>query len=62
MARMAFLWLSRANSSCSCRLTPAFFAEVDDGARVTLTFQFWSGATVTYHVTKMGTSVTGTTG
>lgn len=38
-----------------------FFAEVDDGARVTLTFHFWSGATVTYHVTRNGGAVTGTT-
>lgn len=42
------------------RLTPAFFAEVNDGAPVTLTFIFWSGATVTYHVTRTGTTVTGT--
>nr|WP_229688687.1 cellulase family glycosylhydrolase [Micromonospora yangpuensis] len=42
-------------------LTPEFFAEVNDGARVTLTFHFWSGATVTYHVTRSGDTVTGTT-
>ena len=42
-------------------LKPEFFAEVNDGARVTLTFHFWSGAQVTYHVTKSGTTVTGTT-
>ncbi|URN14104.1 hypothetical protein LUW77_30460 [Streptomyces radiopugnans] len=41
-------------------LTSDFFAEVRDGARVTLTFHYWSGAKVTYHVTKSGTSVTGT--
>ncbi len=41
-------------------LKPEFFAEVTDGARVTLTFHFWSGTTVTYHVTRSGTSVTGT--
>ncbi|MBQ1074947.1 cellulase family glycosylhydrolase [Micromonospora sp. C31] len=40
-------------------LTDTFFAAVDDGARVTLTFHFWSGTTVTYHVTKSGGSVTG---
>ncbi|WP_183091222.1 cellulase family glycosylhydrolase [Streptomyces radicis] len=40
-------------------LTPEFFAEVDDGSRVTLTFHYWSGTTVTYHVTRSGTSVTG---
>ncbi|HZG02943.1 MAG TPA: cellulase family glycosylhydrolase [Streptomyces sp.] len=43
------------------KLTPDFFAEVRDGSRVTLTFHYWSGATVTYYVTKSGTSVTGTT-
>jgi endoglucanase len=41
-------------------LTPNFFNEVTDGARVTLTFHFWSGDTVTYYVTKSGSSVTGT--
>ncbi len=41
-------------------LTPAFFGAVTDGARVTLTFHFWSGATVRYSVTKSGTAVTGT--
>jgi endoglucanase len=41
-------------------LPPAFFAAVTDGARVTLTFHFWSGATVRYAVTKSGSSVTGT--
>jgi aryl-phospho-beta-D-glucosidase BglC (GH1 family) len=38
-----------------------FFSEVNDGARVTLTFHFWSGTRVTYHVTKNGTTVTGST-
>jgi endoglucanase len=42
-------------------LKPEFFAEVTDGSRVTLTFHYWSGAKVTYYVTKSGTSVTGTT-
>ncbi|MEU7874680.1 cellulase family glycosylhydrolase [Dactylosporangium sp. NPDC049140] len=41
-------------------LKPALFGEVKDGARVTLTFHFWSGATVTYIVTKSGDRVTGT--
>ncbi|HEU5356911.1 MAG TPA: cellulase family glycosylhydrolase [Actinocrinis sp.] len=41
-------------------LTPAFFDSLTAGARVTLTFHFWSGALVTYHVTKSGTTVTGT--
>lgn len=40
-------------------LTPAFFAEVDDGT-VTLTFHFWSGETTTYTLTKSGTEITGT--
>ncbi|MFE1883203.1 cellulase family glycosylhydrolase [Streptomyces diastatochromogenes] len=42
------------------RLTPAFLDTVKDNARVKLTFLFWSGATVTYHVTKSGSTVTGT--
>ncbi|WP_330274862.1 cellulase family glycosylhydrolase [Lentzea sp. NBC_00516] len=40
-------------------LTPEFFAEVNDNARVTLTFHYWSGATVTYYVTRSGSAVTG---
>jgi len=42
-------------------LKPEFFAEVNDGRRVTLTFHFWSGTTVTYYVTKSGGNVTGST-
>lgn len=42
------------------RLTPEFFAEVTDGAPVTLTFVFWSGETVAYRVTRTGATVTGT--
>ncbi|QFZ17897.1 cellulase family glycosylhydrolase [Saccharothrix syringae] len=42
-------------------LTADFFAEVNDNARVTLTFHYWSGTTVTYYVTRSGTSVTGST-
>ncbi|ADI13041.1 glycoside hydrolase family 5 [Streptomyces bingchenggensis BCW-1] len=42
-------------------LTSDFLNALRDGAPVTLTFHFWSGATVTYHVTKSGSSVTGTT-
>jgi aryl-phospho-beta-D-glucosidase BglC (GH1 family) len=34
---------------------------IENGARVTLTFHFWSGAQVTYHVTRNGTTVTGST-
>ncbi|MHC3474467.1 cellulase family glycosylhydrolase [Streptomyces sp. 7R007] len=41
-------------------LTSAFLGSLTDGAPVTLTLHFWSGTTVTYHVTKSGTSVTGT--
>ncbi|MFD4669141.1 cellulase family glycosylhydrolase [Lentzea sp. NPDC058450] len=41
-------------------LTPEFFAEVNDNARVTLTFHYWSGATVTYSVIRSGSAVTGT--
>ncbi|WP_203825154.1 cellulase family glycosylhydrolase [Actinoplanes palleronii] len=41
-------------------LTADFFAEVTDAAPVTLTFIFWSGATVTYQVTRAGSTVTGT--
>ncbi|WP_230684912.1 cellulase family glycosylhydrolase [Cellulomonas sp. JZ18] len=41
-------------------LRPAFFAEVTDGAPVHLTFHFWSGDTVSYTVTRTGTTVTGT--
>lgn len=40
-------------------LTPEFFAEVNDGT-VNLTFHFWSGDTVTYTLTKSGSTVTGT--
>jgi len=43
-------------------LTPAFFGAINDGAPVTLRFHFASGAIVTYHVTRSGSSVTGTTG
>ncbi|WP_238598042.1 cellulase family glycosylhydrolase [Saccharothrix sp. ALI-22-I] len=41
-------------------LTPAFLNALTDGAPVTLTFDFWSGAAITYHVTRTGTTVTGT--
>ncbi|WP_454859434.1 cellulase family glycosylhydrolase [Promicromonospora soli] len=40
-------------------LTPELFAEVNDGT-VNLTFHFWSGDTLTYTLTKTGTTVTGT--
>ncbi|ADI13081.1 glycoside hydrolase family 5 [Streptomyces bingchenggensis BCW-1] len=41
-------------------LTPEFLNALRDTEPVTLTFHFYSGATVTYHVTKSGPSVTGT--
>ncbi|MCD9873389.1 cellulase family glycosylhydrolase [Streptomyces guryensis] len=43
-------------------LTPDYLNALRDGAQATLTFHFWSGATVTYRVTKSGNSVTGTVG
>ena len=43
-------------------LTAAFFNEVKDDSTVTLTFHFWSGALVTYTLTRAGTTVTGTAG
>ena len=48
-------------SGGAINLTPAFLNSLTDGAPVTLTFHFWSGALVTYHVTKTGTAITGTT-
>jgi carbohydrate binding protein with CBM46 domain len=33
--------------------------DIRSGARVTLTLHFWSGATVTYYVTRSGDAVTG---
>ena len=48
-------------SANAIALTSTFFAEVNDGARVTLTFHFWSGATATYYVTRSGGNVTGRT-
>ncbi|MFD9303423.1 cellulase family glycosylhydrolase [Streptomyces sp. NPDC060048] len=41
-------------------LTPEFLNALRDGEPATLIFHFYSGATVTYHVTKSGSSVTGT--
>jgi endoglucanase len=40
-------------------LTPGFLTSLKDGVPATLTFHFWSGATVTYHVTRTGTAVSG---
>ncbi|MDN0200041.1 cellulase family glycosylhydrolase [Streptomyces sp. S.PNR 29] len=45
----------------SIKLTPEFLGSLKDGSRVTLTFHFWSGAAATYHVTRTGSTVTGTT-
>lgn len=55
----AAFWADLPNGAIN--MPPGFFNSITDGARVTLTFHFWSGATVTYHVTKSGTSITGTT-
>ncbi|MGW8765167.1 cellulase family glycosylhydrolase [Streptomyces sp. NPDC055815] len=41
-------------------LTSEYLNALRDGAQATLVFHFYSGATVTYHVTRSGTSVTGT--
>ncbi|MER5180963.1 cellulase family glycosylhydrolase [Streptomyces sp. NPDC002896] len=49
-----------AYTSDAIKLTPEFFNSLKEDSQVTLTFHFWSGAKVTYHVTKSGTSVTGT--
>ncbi|MET7702004.1 cellulase family glycosylhydrolase [Streptomyces sp. NPDC005485] len=43
-------------------LTPAFLNSLRDNTQATLVFHFWSGATVTYQVTKSGSTVTGTVG
>ena len=43
-------------------MPPAFFEAVEDDRPVTLTFHFWSGATVAYQVTESGGTVTGTAG
>jgi endoglucanase len=47
-------------SSNLIRLKPRFFGEVANDRPVTLTFHFWSGTKVTYHIVKSGSSVTGT--
>ncbi|QUC59446.1 cellulase family glycosylhydrolase [Streptomyces sp. A2-16] len=41
-------------------LTSDFLNSLRDNAQATLVFHFWSGATVTYRVTRSGGSVTGT--
>jgi aryl-phospho-beta-D-glucosidase BglC (GH1 family) len=40
-------------------LTPEFLNALRDGEAATLVFHFYSGATATYHVTRSGSSVTG---
>lgn len=40
-------------------LKPDFVNALKDGVPATLTFHFWSGSLVTYHVTKNGSTVTG---
>jgi endoglucanase len=40
-------------------MKPDFVNALKDGVPATLTFHFWSGAVITYHVTKSGTSLTG---
>ncbi|MEW4369423.1 cellulase family glycosylhydrolase [Paenibacillus kandeliae] len=47
-------------SGNTIKLQPAFFNETQDGV-VNLKFYFWSGETVTYKITKNGSTVTGTT-
>lgn len=42
-------------------LTDKFLGSLRNGAPVTLKFHFYSGAALTHHVTKSGTSVTGST-
>jgi endoglucanase len=51
--------LARDYAAGTISVLTDFFDTISDSSRVTLTFHFWSGATVTYHVTKTGTSVTG---
>ncbi|MCQ9129583.1 cellulase family glycosylhydrolase [Streptomyces hilarionis] len=43
-------------------LTSKFVNSLREGAQATLVFHYWSGATVTYRVTRSGGSVTGTVG
>ena len=46
----------------SIKPTSDFVKSLKNNARVTLTFHFWSGTSVIYHVTKTGNTVTGTAG
>ncbi|MBD0693754.1 cellulase family glycosylhydrolase [Streptomyces sp. CBMA123] len=41
-------------------LKPDYVKSLKDGVPATFTFRFWTGDTVTYHVTKSGNTVTGT--
>ncbi|MGV9384563.1 cellulase family glycosylhydrolase [Nonomuraea sp. NPDC003707] len=47
-------------SGNSIRLLKDFLGVMREGAPLTLTFHFWSGAKVTYQVTRSGDTVTGT--
>ncbi|MEU8578068.1 cellulase family glycosylhydrolase [Streptomyces asoensis] len=42
------------------KLTPDFVKSLKDGSAVTLTFHFWSGTSLTYHVVRSGDTVSGT--
>ena len=46
---------------CSSRTAPRRIVGLHWNHGVTFTFHYWSGTTVSYFVTKSGTSVTGTT-
>ncbi|WP_308311423.1 hypothetical protein [Streptomyces sp. D2-8] len=52
---------SRTHTAGTLTLTSDLLSALKDGQRATLTFHFWSGAKVTYHVTRTGTTVTGST-
>ncbi|MDN0198903.1 cellulase family glycosylhydrolase [Streptomyces sp. S.PNR 29] len=47
------------HSAGTLTLTSDFLSALKDGRQATLTFHFWSGAKVTYHVTRNGTAVIG---
>ncbi|MGP3972360.1 cellulase family glycosylhydrolase [Streptomyces sp. 6N223] len=42
-------------------LKQEFFAETRDNSTINLTFHFWSGETITYTLTRSGSTITGTT-
>lgn len=41
------------------KMTADYLKSLTDGATVTLKFDFWSGASLTYHVTRSGDTITG---